>query len=1016
MKRYATLILFLSFSLTASFESNAQAKRPLAHRDYDGWRSISATTLSRDGKFLAYGLFPQEGDGEVVVRNLTTNQEWRQKAGERPQPPPPDPSAAEDAPPVQRSVSIAFTADGLSVVFTTFPSRADVDQAKKDKKRAEEMPKGGMVIMSLTSGSAVTIPGVKSFQVPERGTGYFAYLKESTAAPEAPRAEGSSNDANDGNDGNDEQDQRRGGAAPAAGAGGRGRTTYGTDLVLRKTTDGGERTFKDVTEYSLIRSAETLVFTVSSHKPESNGVFLVTPQDPPTTEPMTLLEGKGKYSKLTWDAKQAKLAFLSDQADAAARQPKQQIYFWDCKCGAASVLVTNSTPGIRPGYQLSDRGQLRFSRDSSRLYLAVAVPRDDAGGEGDAPATPVAAAPGANDDKVSADLWHYKDEHIQPMQKVRATQDRNRTYVAALQLSDKKLAQLSTPEVSTVLLNDPGTWAFGTDDRAYRAQAEYNPGYSDLLLVDGATGASKLLAKSHRGNPQWTPDGRYGLVFDGKDWTSISVPDGKVTNLTAKLGVNFADDEHDTPDPAPSFGPPSFTRDSKWALVSDRHDIWLVAPDGSASKNLTAGAGRKESLRFRAISFPAEDEVEGETERGIDPTQPLLLRAENMETHDTGFYRTRFDANAAPEKLIMAAKNFGTAGGGRGGAGGPGGAGGATLLKARQANVVLVTEGSFSEFPNYYVTDLSFKSLKKVTDANPQQAQISWGTSELIHFKNTDGVPLSATLFKPENFDPKKKYPMMVYIYERLSQNVHTYVAPAPGTSINISYYVSNGYLVLTPDIVYTIGYPGPSAMKCVLPAIQKVVDEGFVDEKAIGIQGHSWGGYQIAYMITQTSRFRAAEAGAPVANMISAYNGIRWGPGVPRQFQYEHTQSRIGGTPWEYPERFIQNSPIFQADRVQTPLLILHNDADDAVPWYQGVEYFLALRRLGKEAYLFVYNGEPHGLRRRPDQQDYTIRMQQFFDHFLKGAPEPEWMKNGIPYLDRDQEKIRTKAIGDKP
>jgi dipeptidyl aminopeptidase/acylaminoacyl peptidase len=164
--------------------------------------------------------------------------------------------------------------------------------------------------------------------------------------------------------------------------------------------------------------------------------------------------------------------------------------------------------------------------------------------------------------------------------------------------------------------------------------------------------------------------------------------------------------------------------------------------------------------------------------------------------------------------------------------------------------------------------------------------------------------------------------------------------------------------------------------------------------------------------MVTQTNRFRAVEAGAPVADMISAYDGIRWGTGLPRQFQYEHTQSRIGGSIWQYPERFIQNSPIFQADRVQTPLLILHNDADTAVPWQQGIEYYLALRRLEKEAYMFVYNGEPHGLQRRPDQKDYTIRMQQFFDHFLKGAPVPDWMKNGIPYLDRDQEKERFNQV----
>jgi dipeptidyl aminopeptidase/acylaminoacyl peptidase len=275
-----------------------------------------------------------------------------------------------------------------------------------------------------------------------------------------------------------------------------------------------------------------------------------------------------------------------------------------------------------------------------------------------------------------------------------------------------------------------------------------------------------------------------------------------------------------------------------------------------------------------------------------------------------------------------------------------------------------------------------------------------------VNFKNTDGVPLKGVLLKPDNFDPKKKYPMLVYIYERLTPGLHGFRTPGPGTSINQSYYVSNGYLVFLPDIVYTTGYPGHSALKCVLPAIQEVVDRGYVDEKAIGIQGHSWGGYQIAYMVTQTNRFRAAAPGAIVANMTSAYSGIRWGTGLPRQFQYEHSQSRIGGSLWEYPMRFLENSPVFRADRVQTPLLMIHNDEDDAVPWYQGIEYFLALRRLGKEVYMFNYNGERHGLRKRINQKDYTRRLQEFFDHFLKGAPKPEWMEKGIPYLQREKEK----------
>ena len=424
-------------------------------------------------------------------------------------------------------------------------------------------------------------------------------------------------------------------------------------------------------------------------------------------------------------------------------------------------------------------------------------------------------------------------------------------------------------------------------------------------------------------------------------------------------------------------------------LIYDRFDIWRISPDGTGAKNITAGYGRAHDIRLHYVRTETDTR-----DRGIDPTKPLLLSGENLTTRDQGFFRGSIDGGE-PKQLVMAAKSF------------------SAPVKAKDADVYLLTGQTFNEFPDLLTSDGTFKELRKVSDANPQKAGMLWGSSELVPYKNADGVALQAALYKPENFDPKKKYPMMVYIYERLTQNVNHFVNPAPGTSINISYYVSNGYLVLTPDIIYTTGYPGQSALKCVLPAIQTVVNRGVVDENAIGIQGHSWGGYQIAYMVTQTNRFKAVEAGAPVADMISAYDGIRWGTGITRQFQYERTQSRIGGSIWQYPTRFIENSPIFWADRVQTPVLILQNDQDDAVPWYQGIEFFLALRRLGKEVYLFNYNGQPHGLRSRPDQKDYTIRMQQYFDHYLKGAPAPDWMTKGVTYLQRDKTELQTLQNG---
>jgi dipeptidyl aminopeptidase/acylaminoacyl peptidase len=248
---------------------------------------------------------------------------------------------------------------------------------------------------------------------------------------------------------------------------------------------------------------------------------------------------------------------------------------------------------------------------------------------------------------------------------------------------------------------------------------------------------------------------------------------------------------------------------------------------------------------------------------------------------------------------------------------------------------------------------------------------------------------------------------MMVYIYEELTNGLHRYATPSPGTSVNLARYVSNGYIVLQPDIVYNTGYPGEDAYKCVIPAVQHVVGLGFIDAARIGIQGHSWGGFQITYLITRTNMFRAVEAGASVANMVSAYGGIRWGSGMSRAFQYERTQSRIGAPPWIRSLQFIENSPIFWVEKVNTPYLTIHNDEDDAVPWYQGIEFFSALRRLGKEAYMFNFNTEKHGLRERENQKYWTIYLDEFFDHYLLGKPRPEWMDKGVSYLDRGNRDV---------
>lgn len=955
------------FTLAAS-----ASKRPLTPADFDSWRHIQNQALSNDGRYLAYALFPQQGDGELVIRDLKTGAEIRQDIGELPPPPPPDYSnpQREELPPAQPGIAIRFTGDSQFLASSTFPTHAAVEQFKRERQKAQrarreeaahsgtprrnsvpaDLPPGDLILVNLATQKVTRVPRVRNFQLPRDTGDLIAYLQLPEDIPE-------SEHPNQREERDEHENNRR---KPLVG-----------DLLLRDLSTRAERRFAQVSEYLLLKDARMLVYAVSVRGENDNGVYLVRPaRDPDDEDPVPLLSGSGRYQKLAWDEEQTRLAFLSDHDHPKISPPHLDLWTWDVRSSAATRLLVSDASEFPDGWLISGKANLTVAKGGERIFFGTA---------------PVEPAPAPrdeipDDERVSVDLWSWKDDYIQPMQKIRAKTERARSYRAVYDLASKRCLQLADPDMNDLVPSDDGLYAIGNDDRAYRRLQEYDTRYADSYIVDVATGERKLVARKHPNRISWSPTSRDAIFFDGKDWLSISTADARLVNLTAKLGVSFANEQHDTPGLPDSYRLAGWTRDGRFVLLYDRYDIWQCAPDGSSAVNLTHGAGRKNRLQFRIIRFENNDPAS----RWIDPSARLLLRAENDLTHDTGFYETSFGSALPPSKLTFAAKNF------------------APPIKARDADVYVTAASTFSQYPDLLVTDGTFREFRKVTDAAPQLAGLLWGKAELVPFTNADGVPLQAILYKPENFDPAKKYPLIVYIYERLTQNIHNFVEPKPANVISPGFYVSNGYLVLEPDIAYKVGYPGESALHCVLPAVQAVVNRGFVNESAIGIQGHSWGGYQIAYMITRTNRFRAAAAGAPVADMISSYDGIRWGPGLPRQFQYERTQSRIGGSVWQFPLRFIENSPVFAADRIKTPLLMLHNDADDAVPWYQGIELYLALRRLDKEVYLFTYNGEPHNLRRRANQKDFTERLKQYFDYYLKGAPEPDWMTNGIPYLEK--------------
>jgi dienelactone hydrolase len=823
-----------------------------------------------------------------------------------------------------------------------------------------------MAIMSLADGKVTIVPKVRSFSLsPETGR-YVSYMVFVDTAPAARRAARDSTPPEAPNVAAGAPGGRpRPVSADSTGQRSR-RKTYGSPMVLRELATGIEVRTDDVVATEFDEKGGWLAYTVSSRIEASDGVYLRSLASGSVSSVMT---GLGDYRQVAFDRAGTQLVFVSNRDEYASRNPRFTLYHATVKSPKAVALVTSAAVG--PSYDVAGRGELSFTRDGSAIQFPVAPPALDS-----IPADSLA-------DKAVYDLWHWKEPRLQTQQRLSATRDRNRTYTAVYHLAQRKFVQLTNDSIPSVTLSDNGRLGISSTNVPYAVEAMWGEGGSDVYLVDATTGARKLIRTRARGNSSLSPAAKYVTWFEDGKWNAYAVATGRTVDLTGRLkDVRFDQEAHDTPSIPPAWGVAGWTPNDASVLVYDRYDIWELDPAGvRPPRVVTDSVGRRSRIIFRLVDLDRE-------ERWIDPSKPLLLRAIDDSTKASGFWQDRLGATAAPTRIVMLDRAVGTP------------------TRARNAEQYLVTQSTFREFPDLW-TGQRLDQLTKISNANPQQKDYRWGSVEVVSWYDADGHPVRGLLYKPDDFDPSKKYPMVVYFYEQHTNNLHSYSTPTGRNVINAPVYVSKGYLVFMPDIHYIEGYPGPSALKTIVPGVQALIARGFVKEDGVGIQGQSWGGYQTAYIITQTSLFRAAMAGAPVANMTSAYGGIRWESGNSRAGQYEHGQSRIGGSPWAYPTRYIENSPLFYADRIQTPLFIMHNDADGAVPWYQGIEMFIAMRRLGKEAYLINYNGDAHNPRRRANQRDMDIKMQQFFDHHLTGAPMPDWMREGIPFLMKGRDQI---------
>lgn len=863
-------------------------------------------------------------------------------------------TGAQDS--VKRATEVSFMYDSRYAVFRIKPPAAQVRDLRRQKKKKEDLPKDSLGLYSLTTRKVEKIADVKSFRIPEKAGGWLAYqldVKKEVKPKDTPA------------------DSTKKAVVPKHKTPRKNSDDNGYTLVVKNLAARKDTTFGYVKDYALAKYGQGAAFVSTGNDTSqvSAGVYWYDVQAG-TLQRLLPGKKKQKFKSLEISEDGTQVAFIADLDTTKALKRYPKIYYWKKGDVEATVLADEKTAHVPASWIVSEHFTPGFSKDGTKLYVGLTPP----------PVIPDTTL--LSEEIVHVEVWNWKDDVLYPQQNKQLDTDRKRAYQAVIHLPERTLVPLADEQVPSLRVVAEGNApvALLTTNLPYRWSVFYDVStYQDAYVINLQDGKRKQAASRVKGNVDLSPQAQYLFWFSLPDtaWYSYSVATEKTFRLNNKLPVSFAEEDDDHPDLPGSYGMIGWTAGDKLLLVYDRYDIWAFDPENrTAPVNITR-RGRQEKISFRYVRLDPE-------ERFIDPEKDLLLYAFDETTKQSGYYTLSLKTGKLTRRIFTDHRY-------------------AVPVKAREADRLLYTRESFREFPDVWTADQTFATTRKLTDANPQMRKFLWGSVEMVRWSSLDNIPLQGLLYKPDNFDPTKKYPMIVYFYEKYADDIHSHYAPTPSRSIiNFSLYASNGYLVFVPDIVYKIGFPGESAHNCVLPGVTSLIAKGFVDERHIGVQGHSWGGYQSAYLVTRTNLFAAAEAGAPVSNMTSAYGGIRWESGMSRMFQYEHAQSRIGGTLWEKPLLFIENSPVFFAEKVQTPVLMMHNDGDGAVPWYQGIEFYMALRRLNKPVWMLNYNNQGHGLTQRQDKIDFSMRMMEYFDHYLKGSPMPLWMEKGVSAVNK--------------
>lgn len=842
----------------------------------------------------------------------------------------------------------------LSLVKAPF---AVTREAKIKKKKADELPKDSLAIYNLTTSSLVKFAQVKSYKIADQNNNFVSFLfdKEINEKSETKAA----NDATSAKKSSDKK-----------------KKTVAT-LALYDLNSGDSVQFSSVDQYEWNKNGSKIVFSKKTDSKDSlskeSGVYLY---ELATKKLKKISNGKGNYKNFKFDESGNQLAYLGDLSNEKALLKNYNLYYYSNGIDTAQYLATKTSNGIPKNWAVSGDGDIRFSKNGEKLFFGIApIPR-------------VKDTTLVDFEHAKVDVWNWQDDYLQPMQLVNLKKDLARNFLAVTYPKyNRNIIPLTDQTFNSTALTPDGNeeYILARTDFGKRIASQWEGSTrDDIYLVSTKTGNKELILSDFSGNAILSPDAKYIVYFDQDKgtWNSYQVSSKKKTVLNDGIPASFADEENDMPTSAQGYGMAAWSPDFKGIYVNSRYDIWYFNLDGSNKSILTNGYGAASQTTFRYLPLKREEDREQATT--LDYKKGGFLTSFDNKTKESGFYQFK-GQHSDPKSLLVEAKTF------------------KNISSSADQQTILYSKEDYMNSPNIYTNTIKFKDELQLSNINPQQANYNWGTAELVHWTTPEGNQAEGILYKPENFDPAKKYPIIAYFYEKLSDGLYTYQPPAPTPSrLNIPYFVSNEYLVFAPNISYKTGHPGQSAEEYINSGMRYLAQNAWVDSTKMGIQGQSWGGYQVAHLITRTNMYAAAWTGAPVVNMTSAYGGIRWQTGMSRQFQYEHTQSRIGKTLWEAPELYIENSPLFHLDKVKTPVVIMANDNDGAVPWYQGIEMFTALRRLNKPVWMLNYNGDEHNLILRQNRKDIQIREQQFFDHFLKGAPAPAWMKKGVPATEK--------------